>query len=160
MKGGRKMPVLHRLAIALFGFAVVMSLSACIKDSPTILKGNVVAAEGANPDDRGNALPVVVRYYELKTTKAFESAGFFDIYDEAPATLGEDMLGWGEIEMIPGDTKPIRVELNAETRFVGFVVAYRNIEDSAWRGKLPVRPQSVNSVNVDVGELEVVVKPG
>ena len=139
--------------IAALGFAVL--LGACVKDAPTVLKGAVSATEDAN-----GSSPVVVRYYELKTTKAFDSAGFFDIYETAPATLGADLLNWGEVELLPGSTEPLQVELNSETRFVGFLAAYRDIENSKWRAKMPVNSQSVNGVAVSVGNRALAVTPG
>ena len=130
-------------------------LSACVKEKPTLLQGIVTATGDINPDGAGQASPVVVRYYELKTTKAFDSAGFFDIYEDATTTLAGDMLHWGEVELNPGDSQELNLELTPGANFVGFLVAYRDIDNASWRGKTAIKANNVNEVAVSVGKLSV-----
>ena len=89
-----------------------------------------------------------MRFYELKSLKAFESASFFDIYEDAEAVLGADMLNWGEVELVPGDSDQVRVELHQDTRYVGFVAAYRSIEEASWRASKGIVPSQTNNVEI------------
>ena len=149
------MPVIQRLTALVSCMLLALTLAACVKEKPTLLEGSVSASADVNPDGDGTASPVVVRYYELKSTKAFDSAGFFDIYDEATTTLAGDMLHWGEVELVPGGSQALNLEVTPGANFVGFLVAYRDIENASWRGKMALKPNSVNEVVVNVGKLAV-----
>ena len=149
------MSVPARAAALLSSLFLVTFLAGCVKDAPTMLEGSVAATDDAN-----ESAPVVMRYFELKSAEGFDSADFFDLYEKPEATLGSDLLGSGEVELIPGATKPLKAELNPDTRVVGFLVAYRDIDNSSWRGSMPVESAIVNKVAVEVGKAEVSVNPG
>ena len=149
------MPSLRLPAAAAASLILTFVLTACVKEEPTVLDGSVSASADAN-----EGAPIVVRYYELKGTDAFDSAAFFDVFEQPEATLGTDLLGSGEVALVPGQNQPLNMKLNAETRFVGFAAAYRDIDNADWRGKLPVKPKSVNAVVVEVGKDAMFVNPG
>ena len=149
------MPLIQRVSAFISCCVFALVLGACVKEKPTVLQGIVKASADVNPDDSGQAAPVVVRYYELKSTKAFDAAGFFDVYDDATTTLAGDMLHWGEVELVPGGDQNLNLELTPGARFVGFLVAYRDIDNASWRGKIAIAPNAVNQVAVNVGKLSL-----
>lgn len=109
----------------------------------------------ANPDARGRPSPVVLRIVELKGLAAFEAADFFSLFERDKETLGGELVAREEMMLQPGEQRASRRELNAETRFVGVIAAYRDIDRSVWRASMPVTPHQTTPVRVDVLERQV-----
>lgn len=105
---------------------------------PPLLQGSIKAAPTTNPDLRGRPSPIVVRVYELKSTAAFNSADFFALFEKESETLGTDLVGREEYDLRPADTRPYRRQLQPETKFIGVVAAFRDLEKSRWRQAAPV----------------------
>lgn len=102
----------------------------------------VQAGDGINPDDLNRPSPVVVRIYLLRAEITFGSADFFSLFERDAATLGADLLAREELQLRPGRVVSINREFPPEARFLGIVVAFRNVEKSTWRAlsSLPVAP--------------------
>ena len=110
---------------------------------PVTLVVSLASAADANPDVRGRASPIAMRLYELRATSAFESADFFALFERDAATLGSDLVGRVEAILRPGETQELVRKAGAETRYVGVVAAYRDLEHSVWRLVAPVAPPAV-----------------
>jgi type VI secretion system protein VasD len=123
---------------------------------PTTLNGNIVASPALNQDARNRASPVVVRMYELKSSALFEAADFVSLYDKDQATLGAEMIGRDEVVVRPGETQAIAVKtLPADAKFIGVMAAYRELERARWRVLVPVAPNKVNLLTIQLDELAV-----
>lgn len=140
----------------LFGCAPVAAL---ITDP--VVELQLQASAGLNPDVRLRPSPVLLRLYELKTSAGFMQADFISLYQRDQAELGGDMLYREEIQLQPGDRRNLRRPLNTQTRFVGLMAAYRDLERSRWRVVLPVEPSHrlVAVLNVGERDLTVVSRP-
>lgn len=152
----------HRLVRLAVVCLVALLSVACVKEEPpppTKLEAKVEAAKDVNPDSAGRPSPVVLRFYELKSLKVFESAGFFDIYEQGSEVLGSDMLNWGELELTPGGARELAFEPDADAQYVGFIVAYRSIEQSTWRGSIALVPNQTNRARVKLEKTALVVTP-
>jgi type VI secretion system protein VasD len=123
--------------------------------SPTRIEANIVAAADLNPDYSGQASPLVVRLYQLKSPVAFNNASFFALYDSDAAALGDDLKGREEIELKPGDNLEIERELQPETRFIGLLAGYRDIENASWRAVAEVPEGETTDLRFDFGRLAV-----
>ena len=119
-----------------------------VSKTPTVVQGSIKAAPTTNPDLRGRPSPIVVRIYELKFS-AFNNADFFSLFDKDSETLGGDLVGREEYDMRPDETRPYRRQLQPETKFVGVVAAFRDLEKSQWRQAVAV--PSKRSVNLTIG---------
>lgn len=119
----------------LFAFlAVVLALTGCAgAPKPIEVEGNISAAAELNPDYNGRSSPVVIRVYQLRSASAFQTADFFTIYDEESAALGKDLIFREELELQPGESREYKREMDPETRFVGVLAAFRDVEASTWR---------------------------
>jgi type VI secretion system protein VasD len=100
------------------------------------------AGDLINPDYLNRPSPVVVRVYLLRAEITFASADFFSLYERDAATLGADLLAREELQLRPGRVVSINREFPPEARFLGVVVAFRNVEKSTWRAlsSLPIPP--------------------
>lgn len=102
----------------------------------------IEAAAGVNPDEKGQAKPIKVRIYELKTAEAFNTADYFALDTTDKTLLGADLLAKDEFILKPLETKTIVRTSNPETAFIGVLAGYLDLSQSVWRvvHKLPPAP--------------------
>ena len=147
--------------LALLG---AFALAACAGDDappppPTEIVAQVAAVDSLNPDGQGRASPLVVRLYELTAASPFESADFFDIYDQDQATLGATLVAQDEIRIQPAQTKTVTRTLEDRTRFIGVVAAFRDVELSTWRDIVEVPLNSTTTYDLTLASLRISRKP-
>lgn len=113
-------------------------LDKIFEEGPTEIEAIMSASDDVNPDADGEASPLVVRMYELKSATSFNNATFFSLYDSDIAELGEDMKGKEEFELQPGQKLELERELKPEVRYVGFLASYRDLDNASWRAVVEV----------------------
>jgi type VI secretion system protein VasD len=77
------------------------------------------------------------------------------LYQRDQAALAADMLGKEEFTLSPGETKTFAKTLAPDTRFLGVVAAYRDLEHAKWRSIVPIQPNQPQKLTVKAGELAV-----
>ena len=107
---------------------------------PVTLQVTLVTTDDVNPDARGRASPLSVRILELRSRSGFDAADFFSLYDRDQATLGTELLAKEQYILRPNDTQGYTRKAHAETRFLGVVAAYRDLEGSTWRVATGIAP--------------------
>ncbi|QYZ67385.1 MAG: type VI secretion system lipoprotein TssJ [Gammaproteobacteria bacterium (ex Lamellibrachia satsuma)] len=122
---------------------------------PTQLSAKFIASLHVNPNAEGTPSPVVVRFYELKTPGIFEDTDFFTLYDDDTAVLGADLVARDEFKVKPGETLPLLRELDPQTRFVGVMAAFRDLNNAIWRATAPIALHQVNAYTILLGRGEV-----
>jgi len=122
------------------------------KALPTLIIGGVTAAAELNPDPSGRPSPLVLRLYELKTAAAFGKADFFALYESPEQTLGGDLLASQEFILKPGQNLSLNRILNPETRHIGLLAAYRDLDRAVWRTLIEVPPRKTTTVFVNLGQ--------
>lgn len=106
---------------------------------PVPVMRTVVTAADLNPDREGRPSPVVLAIYQLREAGAFQNADFFSLQDRAPNALGPDLIGRPEeLKLRPAQTRESATEIDPETRFLGVVAAFHDIERAQWRAVAPV----------------------
>lgn len=138
------------------------SLVGCAKPpppppKPTVLQINLSVDQNANPDARGRASPVVARLLELKSLAVFQSTDFFSLFDHERDALGSELIAKEEFLLQPGENQQFTRELQADTRFVAVLAAYRDIERSRWRASIPVSLNETTPVTISVRERDIVI---
>jgi type VI secretion system protein VasD len=134
---------LSRTALAV---AVALALIGC--GGPAVIRADIVAGADVNPDVRGRPSPVVVKVFELKSLAAFETADFFSLFEKDKETLGGELLARDELSLVPGAKQALTHELKPDTRYLGVVAGYRDLERATWRAAVPVPPNKTTSVIV------------
>ncbi|MGR5286368.1 type VI secretion system lipoprotein TssJ [Vibrio maritimus] len=81
----------------------------------------------------GQPSPVILRVHELSSPVLFRSLDFFALFENDKESLGDEYIKRYEYQVQPGDTLHEMLELDPNTRAVGFSVAFRDIDGSAWR---------------------------
>jgi type VI secretion system protein VasD len=125
---------------------------------PTRIEGNLVASEDVNPNLQGEPSPLFVRLYELRAESAFTNASFFQLYDDDSAALGGDLQERSDFVLRPGETEPFARNLKPETRFLGVMAAYQDIDRATWRALVPVPPEQTTAMTVALNRLDLSVE--
>lgn len=86
-----------------------------------------------NPNERGQSLPVVVRVYQLKDTKAFEQASYSRLLDDDHELLKVDLAGSMEAVLGPGATVKLSAPMADEVQAVGVVGFFRDQDGATWQ---------------------------
>ncbi|MBS0422979.1 MAG: type VI secretion system lipoprotein TssJ [Proteobacteria bacterium] len=89
------------------------------------------------------ARPVVIRLYELSSLAAFNSADFFSVFNDYKTTLESELITSEELRVTPGQKQKFNRTLNINTRYVGVVAAYKNLEESQWRASAAIPPNEI-----------------
>lgn len=123
---------MSRLAMCLLA-ACLLSACAAKPPKPEPARARLVASDQVNPDASGRSSPIVVRLFQLRADGAFAAAEFFDLYGKEKEVLGESLVSRDEYVLAPGETRELEISLNAQTRFLGVLAAYRDIRAAQWR---------------------------
>jgi type VI secretion system protein VasD len=145
---------LHPLA----ALGVALVLSACGSKppaKPASVTGTVQASAQINPSASKRPSPLLIRIYELKSAANFNAADFMSLYQRDQGELGADLLAKEEFVLNPGESKTFAKTLAPDTRFLGVVAAYRDLEHAKWRTVVAVQPNQPQKVTVTAGELAV-----
>ena len=136
--------------------AAVIGLSGCAgAPKPAQVSGTIQATAQINPSASKRPSPLLVRVYELKSEATFNAADFMSLYQRDQASLAADMLGKEEFVLAPGETKTFAKTLALDTRFLGVVAAYRDLEHAKWRSVVPIQPGQQQKIMIRAGELAV-----
>ena len=141
----RRIPALVPTLLLL---AIGAVIAACGGPSPTNVLLTVTASPQVNPNSDNQPSPTVVRFYDLKSPDTFNSASFFDLYDDDTKRLGADMLGRKEIEVQPGKTMHIDSVAAPGTLFLGVLAGFRDLDGALLRAVRPISPGDDNQINV------------
>lgn len=103
---------------------------------PTKMK--LEATERINPNSAGEALPTVVRLYQLSEIVKVEEADFAAIWEAPKETLGADLVQVQEFTLFPGQTELVDVSLAPNARFIVGVAIFRRPTGNQWRSVIPL----------------------
>src|SRR5215203_2488957 len=135
---------------------VALLLSACAAKPPpppASVTGTVQASAQVNPSASKRPSPLLIRIYELKSAATFNAADFMSLYQRDQGELRGDLLAKEEFVLNPGESKTFAKTLAPDTRFIGVVAAYRDLEHAKWRTVVAVQPNQPQKVTVNAGEL-------
>jgi type VI secretion system protein VasD len=152
------MTVQGRILQTAFWLLLVVGLTGCFGGPSAIkIKGNIETSHDVNPDHAGRPSPVVVRVYQLRSPGPFLNADFFDLYDNANATLGQNLIIWEEFEFKPGEAREYNTKFDIDTKYVGVIAAYRDLENSRWRELVTLPDKKKVHLNIKLDSLAVSV---
>jgi type VI secretion system protein VasD len=140
--------------------AIVFSLASCTAvntkvgsflDLDTDLKLSFAVDKNVNPDDSKVSSPVIVRMYELKSTKAFENANFIDLYERDSEVLGKTMITQQSLKPIqPNENRTARFVLSKGTKYIGLYAEFLQYENAKYKVIIPVAETNVVSSTAKV----------
>jgi type VI secretion system protein VasD len=125
--------MISRRLILLVAGALLVGACASKPPKPAPTHAELTVSPDVNPDSSGRASPVVLRVYQLRNDGEFNSADFFGVYEKEKETLGASLVSREEYVLAPGENRKLDLPVNAETRFIGVVAAFRDIRVARWR---------------------------
>ena len=143
-----------RLVAASVVFVAMAGCSWGDREEPppdTVARLTLIAMDDVNPNVAGVPSPIVVVFYELAEPQAFEGAEFSQLFYDDGSTLGTDVRERLEFRVEPGQIIRTGRVLDPETRHLGFVAGYREIEGAQWRLLADVEPETARDHTVVVG---------
>ena len=144
---------MYKVKLYLLSFSLlflVMGCSTMNKIVPPSTDLIINVSKSVNPDTSERPSPVVMKIFELSSRTIFDTQDFFSLYDTPEKILGPDLLKKDELELQPDSVQQYKMSLNRNTRYVGVVVAYRNIDQARWRAVIEVDPTGYDDINVNV----------
>jgi len=118
--------------------ATVNTTKAIFIASTLTLKLDLIAREGMNGDVKEQPNSVVVRIYQLKDAKGFETASYDTMLKDDTDQLKDNLLARKELVLRPGTIVSIDEPLDKETRTVGVTAFFRQDgKDLQWRITIP-----------------------
>jgi type VI secretion system protein VasD len=121
------------------------------------VKSTLTVAQELNPDYQGRSSPVNIIVFQLSSADAFSNADFFSLYDPDAAVLGDDLLGRTQLLLQPGEEREWTAEFDRETRFIGVIAAYRDIENAEWRATVELPTKGLIGRFFSKNKLRIVV---
>jgi type VI secretion system protein VasD len=94
-----------------------------------------LAREAVNKNAQGIALSTVVRIYQLKDRKAFDSANYQSLFAEDSTVVKADLVAQKDIRVRPGESVTLDIPLETEAQYIavaGMFISPKQSEDS-WR---------------------------
>lgn len=139
-----------RVSTAIIAALAAALLAACAgaPPKPTSVNGSIVAAKELNPSVSNRPSPMLLRIYELRSPTAFNQAVFMSLYQDDRAALAADLVAREEFTLQPGQTLPYRKQLSLETRYLGVVGLYRDLEHSTWRAVTAVQTGKTQALTI------------
>ncbi len=138
---------------ALLGIGLMSGCS-----SVSTIEARLHANLALNPDLNGRPSPLVLRFYELKSLSVFNSADFFNLFEQDVALLGEELQMRDEFVFQPGETRNLERDLRLDTRYLGVVGAYRDIENARWRNSVKIEPGEDLQLFIELGAKGIDIK--
>jgi type VI secretion system VasD/TssJ family lipoprotein len=101
--------------------------------TPDALVLELETSDRVNTDESGQALPTVVRIFQLSDISELEMASFDDIWTNSEKVLGKTLMGNLELTIFPGQRTVQRLTRNPKAFFVAAAAVFRRPAGTGWR---------------------------
>ncbi len=136
------MKVVSNLTRAILVITLLFLVGCASAPKPPIAKVSLNVKDNinlyTNENNHTEARPVVIRIYELNSLAAFNNADFFSIFNNYEAALGSEHLNSEEFQLPPGEQLKFDRTLHIDTRYIGVISAFRDLEHAQWRAATTV----------------------
>jgi type VI secretion system protein VasD len=132
---------------------IVLSIAGCsssksrvggVLNLDTDLKLTFKVESDVNPDDNNRPSPVFVRFYQLKSSTAFDKADFIDIYERDKEILGGDIINKQTLKpLVPGENRVERLVLDSGTRAIAIYAEFSQYAGSTYKVTFPITQNNV-----------------
>ena len=146
-------------ALALAGCAKPVISPPKPEPIPTVIQLDITANAAVNADRHGRAMPIVVRFYLLQTTAAFDNADFFSLFERDDAVLGAAKVVREEITLIPNQAFSTELHPQGPSQFLAVFAAYREVNTVRWRATAPIPQNTTTAYSVQIGQSGIAIAP-
>ena len=92
----------------------------------------IVSSPYINPNPAGEARPVQVRIYQLKTDTRFQNASFEEIWKKDADTLKDDLVKVDELPIYPNTRTQVKFERDEAAQFMIVAGLFREPKGKSW----------------------------
>ncbi|WP_448565356.1 type VI secretion system lipoprotein TssJ [Thalassotalea ganghwensis] len=114
-------------------FSVIVLTSVLAACTSTQVKLDVVATDNLNLNQFDEALPVVLRIYQLSDIQGFNSATFEQLWKSDKSVLANSLITVEERTVNPSDRLTIAFEQAEEAKYVAVFALFRDRSADKWR---------------------------
>lgn len=129
-------------------------------DLDTDLTLTFTVEKNVNPDDSKIPSPLIIRMYELSSTKVFENANFIDLYERDAEVLGSTMISAEALKALkPGEVIEVNAVLSKDTLNIGLYAEFLQYENAKYKVIIPIEQTNVvsSSAHVQLTENQMVL---
>lgn len=94
-----------------------------------------------NPDESGRSSPLVVRVFELKDARQFQTEDFIGLFQESKERLGGDLVAEYRLrELAPGLDRTEVLKVDPSVRYIGLLAEFVQYENAEARLVFAIEP--------------------
>nr|WP_319528197.1 type VI secretion system lipoprotein TssJ [Pseudomonas laurentiana] len=112
---------------------------------------DIVAALDVNPNLHGRPSPVVLTLYQLSDARTFLKADLSRLADGDEPPVDAAWLARETFQVSPGEWRKHLFVPHPQTRLVGVVAEYRDLDNAQWRAVDVFQAQSPEALRVSLG---------
>lgn len=140
----------------LVSFLTILLVLLCACSSPRITM-EVASQPNVNPDNSGRPSPVILKMYEMRGDMAFRQSDFQTLFEEPMKVLGAELVAADELTLVPGEARTVGYAPMPETRFVGIIAGFRQLERADWRRVIPVNAEKPNLIRLELNDTSLIL---
>ena len=133
-------------------------LASCSEEKidPTPVNKSLTLTAGSNVNRyNGQVNPVVIRLYQLSNRSEFESAGFWNIFNDTKALAGVVLDKRSLSPIYPGESRTVSIDLVKDAYYLGVFAEFADYEQQNYNVVAPI-----NSSILDAGITVTVIASG
>ena len=128
-----------RTLLYVLALTMIPLLHGC--SSPRITM-EVASQPNVNPDSSG---------------RPFRQGDFQVLFMEPMEVLGANLVAMDELLFVPGEARTVEYAPMPETRYVGILAGFRQMERAKLRAVLPVDPEKKNLIRLELNDTSMIV---
>ncbi|SMB39742.1 putative lipoprotein [Serratia proteamaculans] len=146
-------PIASRWCGLLFLILGALTLSGCMSSAKSVPSRYSLAFDAGsqiNVAADHQPAPIKIRVLLLRSDAEFMEADFFSLQNDAKGVLAASLLDSDQFFLTPGQMgKKLNGQSTLETRYIGIIAEYQNLDGKAWRISLPLpEPTETNFYKV------------
>lgn len=106
----------------------------------------------------GEPSPTVIVLYQLVDVDLFNSADFFNLYQNPKTVLNNELIDQRQIIVTPNQPKTVTLQINNGTQYLGVLAAFNDITSSQWRQTVKVERKKSIIVDIQLAGSQVSIK--
>ncbi len=109
-----------------------------------------------NPDEAGRSSPLVIRVFELKDARQFQTEDFIGLFQESKERLGGDLIAEYRLrEFAPGLNRTEVLKVDPSVRYIGLLAEFVQYENAQARLVFPIEPHRTTEKIVWVNKTSI-----
>lgn len=136
---GKKQVVSLVASMLLLALVTGCSTTAKMLNLDTEVRLNFQVWPSINPDEAGRPSPLVIRVFELKDARQFQTEDFIGLFQESKERLGGDLVAERRLrELAPGLDREEVLTVDPSVRYIGLLAEFVQYENAQARLVFPI----------------------